>query len=387
MSKIITFAGGTSIGAALSYLLDSQQGKRRRALARDQLIHIMHRAGGAVKPTARDLRNRAVGVLAESRLKLFGGDVLDNVLVGRVRARMGRHVSHPGSIEVSADSEGKVTLRGDILAHELEGLIKAVAETPGVAEVRNELTSHKQPDNIPGLQGGKVPPAKTPTIWHPTKRLLAGTSGSVMMLAGTSRGGALGTFLNLFGLGLLVRAVSNKRVKQLVGVDVGRRAVDVQKTIHVDAPVEEVYTFWSNFENFPQFMSNIREVRNLGNGRSYWEVAGPGGVSVSWNAVISRQEENKLLSWRSEPGATVANAGTIHFTADDEGGTQVQVRMSYNPPVGAVAHSVVTLLGSDPKTKMDEDLMRFKALIETGKTTVNGRTVTMPSSSEKRVQV
>jgi hypothetical protein len=104
MSKVLTFASGTGLGAALAYLLDAQQGKRRRALARDQLIHIMHQAGDAVKPTARDLRNRAVGVLAESRLKLLGGDVPHNVLVGRVRSQMGRHVSHPGSVEVSADT-------------------------------------------------------------------------------------------------------------------------------------------------------------------------------------------------------------------------------------------------------------------------------------------
>jgi uncharacterized membrane protein len=387
MSKVTTFAGGAGLGAALAYLLDSQQGKRRRALARDQLIHVMHQAGDAVEPTARDLRNRAVGVLAESRLKLFGGDVSDSVLVGRVRAQMGRHVSHPGAIEVSADDEGYVTLRGDILAHELDGLMKAVARTPGVAEVQNELTSHKQPGNIPNLQGGKVPPAKMPAVWPPTTRLLAGTSGSVMMLAGAGRGGALGTFLNLIGLGLLVRAVSNKRMKQLVGVDVGRRAVDVQKTINVNAPVEEVYAFWSNFENFPKFMSHIREVRNLGNGRSHWVVTGPGGVSVNWDAVITRQEENKLLSWRSEPGAMVSSAGTVHFTPNHEGGTQVQVQMSYNPPAGAVGHSLASLLGSDPKAKMDEDLMRFKTLIETGKTTVNGRTVIIETLPEEQRQI
>jgi uncharacterized membrane protein len=352
-------------------------------LARDQLIHVMHKTGDAVEPTARDLRNRATGVLAESRLKLFGGDVPHNVLVGRVRSQMGRHVSHPGAIEVSADDEGRVILRGDILTHELDGLMKAVGRTPGVAEVRNELTSHKKPGNVPALQGGKVPPAKMPEVWPPTTRLLAGTSGSLMMLAGTGRGGALGNFLNLMGLGLLVRAVSNKQMKRLVGVDAGRRAVDVQKTINVNAPVEEVYAFWSDFENFPKFMSHIREVRSLGNGRSHWIVTGPGGVSVNWDAVVTRQEENKFLSWRSEPGATVANAGTVHFTANAEGGTQVQVQMSYNPPVGAIGHSVVALLGSDPKAEMDGDLMRFKTLMETGKTTVNGRTVTIENLPEE----
>jgi uncharacterized membrane protein len=189
--------------------------------------------------------------------------------------------------------------------------------------------------------------------------------------------------MNLLGVGLLARAVSNRRMNQLVGVDAGRRAVDLQKTINVNAPVEEVYKYWSNFENFPKFMTNIREVRNLGDGRSHWVVKGPGGFSLNWNAETTRQEENRLFSWRSEPGAAVAHAGTVYFTPNNNGGTQVQVQMSYNPPAGAIGHTVAALLGEDPKQKMDEDLMRFKTLLEEGKTTADGRRVTVASLEEE----
>jgi uncharacterized membrane protein len=49
--------------------------------------------------------------------------------------------------------------------------------------------------------------------------------------------------------------------------------------------------------------------------------------------------------------------------------------MSYNPPAGALGHAVATLFGSDPKSAMNEDLVRLKSLLETGKTTAKGKEV------------
>ncbi|HZD10900.1 MAG TPA: hypothetical protein VE553_06120, partial [Candidatus Binatia bacterium] len=67
---------------------------------------------------------------------------------------------------------------------------------------------------------------------------------------------------------------------------------------------------------------------------------------------------------------------TVHFAPAEDGGTQIDIQMSYNPPAGAAGHSVAQLLGYDPKSLMDDDLLRFKTLIEEGKTTANGRQVT-----------
>jgi uncharacterized membrane protein len=50
----------------------------------------------------------------------------------------------------------------------------------------------------------------------------------------------------------------------------------------------------------------------------------------------------------------------------NNGQTSIDVKLSYNPPAGAVGHGIASLLGSDPKGLMDADLMRMKSLIETG---------------------
>jgi uncharacterized membrane protein len=120
-------------------------------------------------------------------------------------------------------------------------------------------------------------------------------------------------------------------------------------------------------------MRHVREVRNLGGGRSHWKAAGPGGVPVSWTAVVTRYEPNRLIAWRSEPGSTVANAGSIRLDPEPGGRTRVTVRLSYNPPGGALGHAAAMLFGRDPRSEMDEDLVRLKGLIETGKTAAPGK--------------
>jgi len=142
--------------------------------------------------------------------------------------------------------------------------------------------------------------------------------------------------------------------------------VDIQKTIDIAAPVETVFDFWRRYENFPRFMSNVREVRDLGGGRSHWTVAGPAGVPVEWEAEITQIVPNKLIAWKTLPGATVEHAGIVRFEPNPDGTTSVAVRLSYDPPAGAVGHTVATLFGADPKTEIDADLARMKALIEAG---------------------
>jgi uncharacterized membrane protein len=74
-------------------------------------------------------------------------------------------------------------------------------------------------------------------------------------------------------------------MKRLVGINAGRRAVDIQKTITIDAPVETVYAFWTAYDNFPRFMSRVHDVRpSTREGQSHWTVEGP-VVSENWCGV------------------------------------------------------------------------------------------------------
>jgi uncharacterized membrane protein len=188
--------------------------------------------------------------------------------------------------------------------------------------------------------------------------------GGMLALYGLTRRGTLASLFRTVGTGLLVGSSGRGSLigSVLPRVD-RRRAVDIQKTLHIDAPLEQVYAFWSNYENFPLFMSHVREVEDLGGGRSRWKVSGPGGVPIEWNAMLTQQGFNEVIAWRSEPGSMLQNAGIIRF-APAGIGTRVDLRFCYHPPAGGAGEAVAELLGSDPRAKLNEDLGRMKALLE-----------------------
>jgi uncharacterized membrane protein len=374
-----TLIGGIGIGAGLMYFLDPGRGRRRRALVRDKAVSFWSRSGDTVDTTARNLRDRVVGFGAEVR-SMFEGEehVPDQRLVERVRSKMGRVVSHPRAIDVNA-RDGHITLSGPILEGEVDRLIANVGAIRGVKSVDNRLEIHQERD-IPSLQGGIGRPGYQWEImqsnWSPSLRFLMTCMGSGLTVFGLRRHGPAGYVMAGCGSAVLLRALTNKEFRQLFGVGAGRQAVTFQKTINIDAPVEEVYNFWSRFENFPKFMRHIYEVRDLGNGRSQWVASGPAGLSVRWDAVITRQEPNSLIAWKSDPGSLVESAGMVHFHPNQHGGTQVDIQMSYNPPAGAMGHAIASIFGANPRKAMDEDLVRFKSLIENEKTSVGSQTVT-----------
>lgn len=378
-SRLITL--GT--GAALMYFLDPERGRRRRAKARDQLARARHVAVDGLGATGRDLRYRTAGVLAragsECRYRIAGERVSDVVLVERVRSRIGRAVTHPSEIEVTAD-RGRVTLTGPVLASEVHELLAAVRGVHGVRGVENRLQARRQPGHMPGLQGAGRARSRRPgplqRNWSPATRTAAAAGGAALALYGLGRGGATGLAAGAAGTALLARGATNMELARLLGLQ-GRRGVDVHKTVNVKTPVDEVYEFWSHFENFPRFMSHVLDVRDLGAGRSHWVVAGPAGTPVRWQAVVTRVVPNEVLAWKSVDGSAVGHAGIVHFHENPDRSTQIDIELTYNPPVGALGHAVAAFFGSDPKTAMDADLVRLKSLLEDGKTTAHGREVTL----------
>jgi uncharacterized membrane protein len=358
------------LGAGIAYMLDPRGGRRRRSLIRDQFAHLWRKNIHNLGNIGRYVHGQSLGLLA-----LLGQpfqrqiDLPDAKLVARVRTALGRASSHPHAIRVDAD-QGRVLLRGLVLARELPRVVSRVSRVRGVKELINRLESHGNPENIPSLQGQNARAGRRLGIlreyWSPTTRLAVGGFGCGMTTYGLARKDLTGAALALVGLGLFTRAASNLPLKRLTGIHAGRRAIDIQKTININAPLEDVFRFLIDYENFPHFMHNIREVRDLGNGRSRWVVAGPAGMPVEWNSILTDYVPYEIIAWKSEPGSVVAHAGAVRFQRNDDGSARVDIKMSYNPPAGAIGHGLATLFGADPKHELDADLLRVKTLLETG---------------------
>jgi uncharacterized membrane protein len=359
------------LGAIVMYIFDPQGGRRRRAVARDKMIRFGHKTLDAIDVTSRDLKNRALGFAAETRKLVSKEEVSDEVLAQRIRSKLGSLVSHPSSIDVKAEN-GKVILSGPILADEVDRLLSHVSSMRGVTEVEKRLEIHQEPGNVPGLQGqpglrktGQVPDIMQ-TSWSPTTRFIAGTAGGLTAVYGAMRLNVIGAALATLGTAIFARALANIEFKRLTGIGANRRAIDFQKIINVAAPVEDVFAFWTNYQNFPRFMSNVREVQKIDDNRSHWIVAGPGGIPVEWNAEVTNYVLNQSLGWKTAAGSPVAHSGIVRFQPNPDGSTRVEVKMTYNPVAGGLGHAVASLFGADPKSEMDADLMRMKSMIETG---------------------
>jgi osmotically-inducible protein OsmY len=149
----LTIPLAVALGAAAMYLLDPQQGRRRRALVRDQAMRRGREACEWGEGAARDVAHRARGIGSSARQLLERRPVSDAQLAARVRARLGRSTSHPGAIDVQA-KDACVTLTGAVLMRELPAVVRTVRRVPGVRHVEDQLTGYENPQGVSALQGG-----------------------------------------------------------------------------------------------------------------------------------------------------------------------------------------------------------------------------------------
>jgi uncharacterized membrane protein len=145
----------------------------------------------------------------------------------------------------------------------------------------------------------------------------------------------------------------------------GRRGIRVEESVIINRPLSDLYRFWRNFENLPQFMNHLESVSMREEGISHWVARGPAGMPVEWDARIINEVHDKVIGWQSLEGSTVSTAGSVNF---DEGphGTRVTVHLQYNPPGGKLGAAVAKLFGEEPSQTIREDLRRFTQLMETG---------------------
>jgi hypothetical protein len=211
---------GFALGAAGALLLDPQHGPRRRARVRDTVTRGMTDGREFADAATKEIRHRARGLAAQVR-SLRGtarrGPISDDMLVERVRAKLGRYSSHPAAIEISAQ-DGRVILAGDILANEVDRLFDAVRTMRGVEHVDNRLTAYPSAAGVPSLQGTQALPVRLELLqetWSPGIRVMVGGTGALLLLYALARGGLSG--IGALGIGalLLARASTNQPLTHL----------------------------------------------------------------------------------------------------------------------------------------------------------------------------
>jgi uncharacterized membrane protein len=132
----------------------------------------------------------------------------------------------------------------------------------------------------------------------------------------------------------------------------------IEKTIEVDRPVRTVYNQWTQFEDFPKFMTGVESVRQLDETRLHWK-AEVWGKDEEWESEITEQTPDERISWRSTAGPR--NAGTVRFEPLSPDRTRVRLALAYEPE--GVVENLGDMIGA-MDGQVQSSVEEFKKFIE-----------------------
>ena len=249
--------------------------------------------------------------------------------------------------------------------------------------------------DVSELTGGESTTSSTPVNVGQYERWASAVGGGALALYGITRGSLGGIALALVGAALVQRGVSghcnlyeamnfssagdaNLRNSENVSVP-AERGTKVEHSVRINRSPLELYSFWRNFENLPNFMNHLESVKRFGGDRSHWVAKAPGGTTVEWDAEVYNEKEGEMIAWRTLEGSQVASAGSVHFEPAGENATNVRVNLKYDPPGGKLGSLVARLFGENPQQQIEEDLARFKEIMEGSMGSSAGRGATAGS--------
>jgi uncharacterized membrane protein len=146
------------------------------------------------------------------------------------------------------------------------------------------------------------------------------------------------------------------------------------EAVTINRPAQELYDFWRQQTNLPQFMDNVESIERIDERTFHWRVKAPMDRIVEWDAVITHEEPGRSINWQSAEEADVANSGRIEFIDRGTRGTVVRAVIAYEPPAGVVGQMIAKLFQREPRIQTRRDLHRFKQLMEAGEIATAART-------------
>jgi uncharacterized membrane protein len=147
----------------------------------------------------------------------------------------------------------------------------------------------------------------------------------------------------------------------------GERELLAHAGVLLNSSPMKAFMLYRNFEDLPIFMHHLESVTKLTDERYQWIALGPLGTEIKWDTEIVDEREGEFISWHTLPGSDFTAEGSVQFKeAPGNRGTILTSTFHYDIPAGRLGTSLLKLLGKNASFKMQQDLRRFKALVETG---------------------
>lgn len=187
--------------------------------------------------------------------------------------------------------------------------------------------------------------------------------GGLILGARPRAGRGVKPFLTLAGMTLVGIAAHRPLVYALRKAGTRRRSADLHFSFVVDRPVEQVFAFCADFENFPRFIGALKKVRDTGDGRSHWSASTPSGGTIEWSATTTKFVTNSVIGWESVPGSPVSTTGLMRFSPDGRSAC-VRVSLRYRVHDSTMADALAALASPRRADSLEADIRGLDAQLQ-----------------------
>ncbi|MCC6457565.1 MAG: SRPBCC family protein [Caldilineaceae bacterium] len=248
----------------------------------------------------------------------------------------------------------------------MSGAYRQNVETEGRTRVPHGLQEHTYPPNRQIQSEGM----------DDLQRWVAGIGGAALLWYGLRQHSAARWPLAALGAGLVYQGASGNNLLDYVPVANEIPIVNqltsneptqlrIRKSMTVNRPASELYNYWRNLENLPNFMTHVKSVQKLDEKRSHWVVNVVQGIEMEWDAEITEDRPNEMIAWQTLPDATLQNRGYVKFIPVSRG-TEVSVSIEYDPPGAAIGQMAGRMVKFIAEQQIKKEIHNFKRIMETG---------------------
>ena len=166
------------------------------------------------------------------------------------------------------------------------------------------------------------------------------------------------------GLALIGAAARRPFLDSIRRAGTERRSARLRLSLVVAQPVEVVFAFVRDFENFPCIIGALRQVRDYGDGRSHWYASTPSGGTLEWDTVTTKYVPNRVIAWQSVPASPVTMQGLLRFLPEDSH-TCLRLELDYQVRTGGLADALAALTTPARGAELERDIRRLSTYLHT----------------------
>lgn len=185
-------------------------------------------------------------------------------------------------------------------------------------------------------------PAPTGRSLAPIPSLLLGLMGGALFAARQDLRSRARAAVTVGGLALIGAAAHRPVSDALQRAGTRRRAAQLELSMVVPYPVEVVFRFLRDFENWPRFVQGLRDVRDFDDGRSHWSARTPRGGTLEWDTVTTKYVPNSVLAWQNVGSSPLRMSALLRFSPEGSS-TRLKIVVVYQIIHSGVADALAVL--------------------------------------------